>query len=284
MENQNNITFVPSHYTQCIDMYEVDLTSTCSVNCSYCGLKNKSQCTGRNLGKFPDDIREKGIYLSPNSDPFSLFASDESHRLLEVLLPMGVPCLIITKSILPQRTIDLLAQYPSQVYVQISISRLNKDHTSIIEPGGASPRRRLGNVYLLTRKGIRVTPILMPLFPGIDDTDESLSSIVRACADAGAKYLKAAYGVIDVHNPTIVGKMNSDMFFKQSFAQMDEYLKLHIGGGLTVSASRRMKLYTTMTELCSSYGLQFQTCPILDPAVVNMDVRLCGTYKKKNEN
>jgi len=283
MKKHKNLKFVPSHYAQCIDKYEIDLTDDCSVQCCYCSLKNKGNQQA-DIDDIPLDIKEKGIYLSPNSDPFSKTARDAAHEVLARFLLEGVPFLIITKNQIPLETIDLLAKYPSQVYVQISISRLDDSLNSYIEPGAASAHNRLETIGELTAAGLRVTPILMPLFPVLDDTPECLSAIVDACAKAGAKYLKAAYAIIDSNDTVQVQKTMKHPLLKKSLAHMTEDVKIHVGGGITVPKPQRMKLYRQLTEICADHGINFQSCPILDPAVLNAgNVPICATYRKKNK-
>lgn len=285
MENKNNITFIPSHYPQCICAYEVDLTEGCSVQCCYCSLKNKGQTCldGTTLAEIPSNLKDKGIYLSPNSDPFALRAKTMAHEVLDRFLPEGVPFLIITKNQIPKRTIELLAKYPSQVYVQVSISRLDDALNSYIEPGAASANKRLETITQLSRAGVRVTPILMPLFPILDDTEEKLSNLIHACADAGAKYLKAAYVIVNTEDQVQMQKLMTHLLLKESLAQMTERIKIHIGGGITVLKKQRMLLYHQITTLCKDHGIKFQSCPILDPVVLEeKDVAICATYCKKN--
>ncbi|MEI6773743.1 MAG: radical SAM protein [bacterium] len=281
-----DIFFVAPHYAQCIDKYELDITDSCDVRCRYCSLKNKgNDRLGNNILSWnvPADIKQKGIYLSPNSDPFSKRARNTTHEVLARFLPQGVPFLIITKNEIPRRTIDLLAQYSSQVYVQVSISRLDDALNAYIEPGAASAADRLNTIRKLIAAGIRVTPILMPLYPMLDDTVDRLPALVRACADAGARYLKAAYVVINTNDPKQMLEILKRPLIQYSFLYLTEYLKIHIGGGMTVAASQRMIMYQHISELCRQYGIQFQSCPILDPAVLEGNtVCICASYRKKN--
>jgi DNA repair photolyase len=233
--------------------------------------------------KIPADLKKKGIYLSPNSDPFALRAKDIAHEILARFLPQGVPFLLITKNQIPQKTITLLAKYPSQVYVQVSISRLDGVLNAYIEPGAATAHERLKTIDQLSRAGIRVTPILMPLFPMIDDNEEKLSKLIHACADAGAKYLKAAYVIVNTEDNIQMQKLITHPLLSQSLAQMTERVKIHIGGGITPPKRQRMMLYSQLTTLCENHGIKFQSCPILDPLVLEENnVTICATYCKRN--
>ncbi len=283
MENLWNLQFVPSHYP-CIGKYEVDICSRCYVGCIYCSLKKKIPVDGQ-YTDIPADLCEKGIYLSPNSDPFQRVNCERTHEVLEYFLPRGVPFLIITKSNIPDNTLALLATYSSQVYVQISLSRIDHAINVIVEPWASSGEQRVEMMRSLLALGIRTVPIMMPLFPGIDDTDESLLQTIQACASVGVTYFKAAYVVLDIRDLDVVNYMNSHPLLRKSFEEMDEYADIHVGGGLTVSKQRRLLLYERIADLCSSYGIQFQACPILDPAVVKMQmICLCASYKKKLVN
>jgi len=283
MKNQKNIQFIPSHYARCINKYEIDLTNGCNVRCCYCSLKNTKWKVGMAFDEIPLDIKEKGVYLSPNSDPFSKIARNTAHEILDQFLPQGVPFLIITKNKIPKKTVDLLARHPSQVYVQISISRLDDSLNSYIEPGAASASERLQTIKELVTAGIRVTPVLMPLFPMIDDTPKKISAIVNACANVGAKYLKASYVIINPYDLEQIQRMMFHLLLNESLLQMTEEVKIHIGGGLTVRNLERMSLYRRLTQLCTDHGMHFQACPILDPAVLDVkDIPICATYRKKN--
>ncbi|MBU1270175.1 MAG: radical SAM protein [Nanoarchaeota archaeon] len=277
---------IPTHYP-CIGKYELDLTRGCPVRCIYCGVKEEEKTTKLDISSIinrpiTEDIRKKGIYLSPNSDPFSKQARENAHNILKKFLPERVPFLIITKNKIPTETTDLLAKYPEQVYTQISIARLDDELNRYIEPGAANLSDRLENIKNLHSVGINVTVILMPIYPEVDDIDENLSTLVSKCSEAGAKYLKAAYVVINPKDEQQVNLMRNNPILNRSWEQMTEYLKIHIGGGMTAPEYRRLQLYETLNELCASNNMKFQTCPILDPAVLkSVSIPICRTYIRR---
>jgi len=283
---QMNALLVPSHYLPCIGKYELDLMQGCTVNCAYCSLKTEKYerlDIERILDdRLPEDITERGIYLSPNSDPFAKPVQENAHHVLEALLPRNIPFLIITKNHIPQKTIDLMAIYPKQIYVQISIGRIDDAINRYLEPGSASAADRLDNIKKLCEAGINTTALLMPLFPEVDDIPKILQATIMECANAGARYAKAAYAVIPSGDTRAIEIMQSHPLLRKSLGSLTEYLKIHIGGGMTAPEYRRKELYARLKELCSVYGMKFYTCPILDPAVLSNPEAVCRTFTRKN--
>jgi DNA repair photolyase len=139
------------------------------------------------------------------------------------------------------------------------------------------------NIIQLSRVGVRVTPILMPLFPMLDDTEKKLSTLVAACAYAGAKYLKAAYVIINPQDEGQMQKIRTHPLLNESLSRMTEQVKIHIGGGITLPRDQRIFLYHRLTLLCKNHGIKFQSCPILDPTILEeKDIAICATYRKRN--
>jgi DNA repair photolyase len=282
--------FLPSHYAECIGKYELDLTAGCNVGCGYCALresvykkKSISAILAGDAGYIPSDLAARGIYLSPNSDPFSKPARNLAHELLAHFLPQKVPFLLTTKNRIPEKTLDLLGQYRKQVYVQVSIARVDDEISRFIEPGAVLAKSKLENLFELSHRGIPHAAILMPLFLGMDDTPEALRATVESCAQAGTKYLKAAYAVINPRDEGMVNSLTAHPDFAKSYAAMNEFLKIHIGSGLTAPWQQRVALYKRLVDLCTQNGMQFQGCPILDPAVADAaEIPCCKTYLNGN--
>ena len=88
-----NATVLDSHYENCIRFQEIDLSDGCDVECIYCGLASKKdECITLEIDEIIDGgVPDKGIYLSPNSDPFYHTVAEKTHKLLEHFLPQGIP-------------------------------------------------------------------------------------------------------------------------------------------------------------------------------------------------
>lgn len=114
-----------------------------------------------------------------------------SRACLEVLADFRNPVGIVTKSHLVTRDVDLLAELArfDCAAVHISITTLRKDVARLMEPRASSPAQRLAAVRVLADAGVPVGILVAPVVPGL--TDHEPPEIVRAAADAGARWAGA---------------------------------------------------------------------------------------------
>jgi DNA repair photolyase len=106
---------------------------------------------------------------------------------LEVLVEARNPVLVITKSSLVARDVDLLATLARRraAQVRISITTLDPDLARRLEPRASSPARRLEAVRRLADAGIPTGVIAAPIIPGLNDSE--MPAILGAAAEAGAQ-------------------------------------------------------------------------------------------------
>lgn len=109
-----------------------------------------------------------------------------TRRCLEVMVECRQAVGIITKSKLILRDLDLLSALHAHraVHVAVSITSLDNELASKMEPRASSPRDRLHTVRTLAHLGIPVTVMTAPIVPGINDRE--IPSLLKAAADAGA--------------------------------------------------------------------------------------------------
>jgi DNA repair photolyase len=114
---------------------------------------------------------------------------EASYRLtracLEVCAEYRNPVGIITKAPLIERDLDVLATLhrEAQVKVRISIPLWDQERARAIEPGVATPKRRLLTIERLAKAGIPVGINVAPIIPGLDD---DVGRLLRAAREAGA--------------------------------------------------------------------------------------------------
>lgn len=113
---------------------------------------------------------------------------------LEVMAEFRNPVGIITKNYLISRDIDILKELNKYdcVGVTISITTLDRELASIMEPRTSRPKRRFDAIRELAEAGIPVGVNVAPIIPGL--TDHECADILEKAKEAGAKY--AGYTIL----------------------------------------------------------------------------------------
>jgi len=178
-------------------LYTVNLfTGGCPHSCLYCyaaGFKRYGDGHSRpvsaeairNIKRWPSRL-----FLSSATDPFHPTVSGLAEELLKSALAAGTFVVISTKALATPAILNIMARYRDQVSYTVSLSSLSDERNRILEPNAPSARERLhgrhenGEITLcgieqLARNGVHVTLKADTLFPGVDDADESIASLLR---------------------------------------------------------------------------------------------------------
>ena len=117
-----------------------------------------------------------------------------TQELLTMLLEVGHPVSIVTKSALIERDIDILVELASKNLVEVafSITTQKRDLARRLEPRAASPGRRLHALEKLSQADIPTRILVSPVIPVL--TEPELESILSAAKQHGA--LDAGYSLI----------------------------------------------------------------------------------------
>ena len=133
------------------------------------------------------------IALGANTDPYQPVERklELTRQILEVLEQYSHPVMIVTKSGMVERDIDLLAPMANRglASVAISLTTLQRDLARKMEPRAVAPERRLQTIASLTDAKIPVTTLVAPVIPAL--TDSELETILRRASEAGSR--SAAY-------------------------------------------------------------------------------------------
>ena len=133
------------------------------------------------------------IALGANTDPYQPIEREYkiTRSIIKVLHECKHPLMIVTKSWLVERDIDLLGPMAESglVQVHISITTLDSNLARKMEPRASAPGRRLETVARLKSAGIPVGVMFAPVIPRINDAE--METILEKSAAAGAS--SAAY-------------------------------------------------------------------------------------------
>lgn len=129
------------------------------------------------------------LALGANTDPYQPIEREQriTRAVLEVCRDFNQPVMVITKSALVLRDLDILAPMAAKglVNVALSITTLDRDLARRLEPRASTPARRLAAMSELTAAGVPVAVLASPMIPALNDHE--LEAILTAAAEAGAK-------------------------------------------------------------------------------------------------
>ena len=153
--------------------------------------ENAPELLRKALTRLPVDIVITGDY-QPAEKKFEV-----SRRVLEVCLELGFPVSVLERSPLVLRDLDLLKeinqQAPSVVFFSLMSSPDSPTYERVRQMENLAPRmeKRYAAMEQIAKAGILTGISMMPILPGLCDTDENLEATVRWTANHGGKFVLA---------------------------------------------------------------------------------------------
>ncbi len=197
------------------------------------------------------------ISISNSSDPYT--PPEEELQLtrdaLKLLSKEGFKLLLITKSTLVRRDLDILSRTPSAVMV--TITTLNDNIAKILEPGAPPPSDRLDALHEICNKvpcGVRIDPLI----PGINWDVNMIGRLIERLAEIGVKHVSTS---------TYKARYDSLSRLTRAFPDKASMLKeLYVNKGERIRGSyylpRRLRyeMLTTIRNLALKKGIGFSVC------------------------
>ena len=114
-----------------------------------------------------------------------------TRQILETLIDFRLPAMILTKSNLVLRDIDLLRELNQQAFVNACFTiTLHDDETRrIIEPRASSTPERFDALKELRKAGISGGVMATPIVPWIGTTQENMEGLARDAKNAKAEFI-----------------------------------------------------------------------------------------------
>jgi DNA repair photolyase len=202
---------------------------------------------------------EQAVIIGTATDPYQ--PAERRFRVtrgvLEVLAGLeGLRVVIITKSSLVARDVDVLARLAerSTLSVHVSLITLDRALARRIEPRSPTPEARLRAVARLTAAGVDVGINVMPVLPGITDGAADLEALVRRAAEAGATHVAAGAlrlqpAARDRYLPWVV----------QEFPELAARYRATYALSAHAGERYRAGLRERMERLCARHGLRVRT-------------------------
>jgi len=148
----------------------------------------------RNELRRPSWARET-VSIGTATDPYQPIEGryQLTRRCLQAFVDHQNPVSVVTKGTLALRDQDVLAALSNGpgCTVCFSLTTLDRDLWSRLEPGTPPPGQRLSVMRRLVEAGVHAGVFLAPVIPGLTDDRQTLEAVVRAAADNGARFLGA---------------------------------------------------------------------------------------------
>ena len=202
---------------------------------------------------------EEAVVIGTATDPYQ--PAERRFRVtrgvLEVLAAhAGLRVVIITKSPLVTRDVDVLARIAarSRLSVHVSLITLDRALARRIEPRSPTPESRLRAVARLSAAGIDVGINVMPVLPGITDDPAALSALVGAAARAGAAHIAA--GALRLQP---AARDRYLPWVEREFPELARRYRASYARGVHAGEKYRDGLRACMERLCARHRIRVRT-------------------------
>jgi DNA repair photolyase len=203
--------------------------------------------------------RGEAIVIGTATDPYQ--PAERSFRVtrsvLEVLAEASrLRLVIITKSPLVTRDIDLLTRISqrSRLTIHISLITLDRELARRIEPRAPTPESRLRALTRLREAGIDVGINIMPVLPGITDHPDALSALVHRVAKGGATHINAC-----ALRLRATSRKRYLPWIREEFPELGDRYAAAYAGGHQIHDRYREGLRRFLRAECRKAGVQYGT-------------------------
>jgi DNA repair photolyase len=136
----------------------------------------------------------KPIAIGTNTDPYQPIEKEWRimRQILEVLKAADHPVMIVTKSAMVLRDLDLLAPMAEKglARVGISVTTLDRKLARLMEPRASTPERRLEAIRQVAQAGIPASVLMAPVIPALNDHEiERVLDSAKAAGASEASYV-----------------------------------------------------------------------------------------------
>ncbi|KQS67772.1 radical SAM protein [Rhizobium sp. Leaf371] len=136
----------------------------------------------------------KPIAIGTNTDPYQPIEKEWRimRQILEVLKAADHPVMIVTKSAMVLRDLDILAPMAEKglARVGLSVTTLDRKLARLMEPRASTPEKRLDAIRKLSEAGIPASVLMAPVIPALNDHEiERVLDSAKAAGATEASYV-----------------------------------------------------------------------------------------------
>jgi len=210
---------------------------------------NAPELLRKELSRVPKDIVMLGDY-QPAEARYGL-----SRKMLEVCLELEFPVMVLEKSPLVLRDIDLIKKINEKEWACVMFSIIKEEHDSDMErfePNSPRIESRFKAMKEFSRAGILTGTCFMPILPFICDSDENLEAVVKKTAKSGGRFVLAGgLTMSDAQAETYMGVI------RENYPELEKkYESLYHGEYSPADCNYSGRIGLKVKEFCQKYGIK----------------------------
>lgn len=177
-------------------------------------------------------------------------------RCLEIIREHGFGAAIQTKSDRILRDLDLLDEINrnAKCVVQITLTTWDDELCRIVEPHVCGTKRRVEVLQAMRERGIPTVVWMTPILPYINDSEENVAAILRACGAAGVR------GVIDFGMGLTLREGDREYYYAaldRHFPGLKERYIRQYGNAYELPSPNAKRLRALSRALCEEHGMLY---------------------------
>jgi DNA repair photolyase len=248
----------------------------CFHNCAYCyakafpgyfelfrrrGIATVFENFPQEVARQLDSLKVAACgYLSPVTDPFNPLNDvyKLSEEIIRVFVERNLPIEFITKGIVSDEAIDLISRQKHS-FAQISLLTPDGELHKFLSPGAPPLERVWENFSRMKEANVIAVLRIDPIIPFLNDSEESISFIMRKARQLGVKHV-----VVSCLDIPLRIKHSLFRYLKKIAPELPRKLeKLYgekIGPYLHADISYRKELFSLTRKIALQNGLSFALC------------------------
>jgi DNA repair photolyase len=202
-------------------------------------------------------VEGEWLVIGTATDPYQ--PAERRYRLTRSIVSVlaehpGMRVVIITKSPLVTRDIDILARLTARgaLTVHLSLITLDRELARRLEPRAPTPDARVRAVERLAAAGIDVGVNIMPVLPGITDDPTALDTLIARVAQTGASHVNA--GSLRLRSDA---RQRYLPFIENEFPHLAARYRATYAAGHEPGERYRAGLRQVVGRLAAAHGIRF---------------------------
>jgi len=259
---------VKSAFCTCLPKYNINpYLGRCAHGCVYCYAVKFPSFRGpavlrlrlkEDIAKMAERTKKRWpVMLSDTTDPYQPLEKEHeiTRRCLKVLMEHGFPVLVVTKSDLVTRDLDVFKK--NQTVVSMTITTPKDEVAKTIEPRAPPPSLRFRALEQIAAEGIPTVVRIDPIIPSVNWDPEQLEEIVSRAADIGVKQVttstlklvRGLYPIVKSENPPLFDVLQ-EAYKKGEWVSGYKYL----------DKATRWNIISNLRDVVLKHGLKFASC------------------------